>query len=236
MTSALNPRFKIVGLIVLFSLGALGTALTVVRLWKAVTMMQLQRRRQPELTAFAALAAERMVLMLLSGLEAAFIPICANGPALAACWKTRGRRPVPPAVAGAAAAAAAAAAAQTLAVPGVSSRPSGAGGRLGTSTLFPSGPRCSADGRQQWADVATRVGQGAWRAAATHLLQALACALRAPRLLLHGRMSDWWRDSSSVSKRLGGRGRFRSRWGTALMRLCLLVGYGEAETTLLSLP
>jgi hypothetical protein len=81
-----------VGLLLLLSLCALGTALTVARVWLVTRMSPLWRGR----TRYATWAVQAVVLVLLSGIETAVIGVCANAPALAACWRMRGRRPRQP--------------------------------------------------------------------------------------------------------------------------------------------
>lgn len=65
----------------LFSLCLLGTALTALRLWKFTHLHSAIRRSLPHLLT------ETMVVILLSGLETAVIPLCANMPALTALWR-----------------------------------------------------------------------------------------------------------------------------------------------------
>ncbi len=78
-----------VGLVLLFSLCVFGTVLTAVRLWKTVHLKAMNRRREYG----ARWVVQVLVLVLLSGCETAIIPLCANMPALAALWRSRGRRP-----------------------------------------------------------------------------------------------------------------------------------------------
>jgi hypothetical protein len=76
----------------LFSLCALGTALTAARVWLVTRMSPLWRGR----TGYATWAVQAVVLVLLSGIETAVIGVCANAPALAMWWRRRGGRPLPP--------------------------------------------------------------------------------------------------------------------------------------------
>jgi hypothetical protein len=77
-----------VGLSLLFSLGAISTALTAVRLWKVLHVAELNRRG----VRSARWPTQLLVLVLLSGCETAIIPLCANMPALAALCRARSRR------------------------------------------------------------------------------------------------------------------------------------------------
>jgi hypothetical protein len=77
-----------VGLVLLFSLGGIGTVVTSVRLWKVVVLTSTLEREVGSVRWFI----EATNVVMLSHIEVCIIIICANFPGVAALRKHHGRR------------------------------------------------------------------------------------------------------------------------------------------------